>query len=237
MMTKSQRARSKSLAAAVVVASLAALALALFAAGAGAQSRHAPRVLTPTPTPTPEPTPQGESESVPRSHAADNKKKSVIASFVVMTDGNALFGMDSTEVDDLVNTFVSRLSESASVSASRAGSGTRTDARKRAKDETDTYVVFYQIEQDMGGGMGTYGADPRALTVKTYVLAPKTGDIKFVDTIYQRPYRETATIGGIGIPVPTRRIEQYPSQLQLEQASRDAADRILSRFNIMPPQN
>ena len=79
--------------------------------------------------------------------------------------------------------------------------------------------------------------DTRSLTIKTYVYAPKTGDLKYMDTIYQRPYRQMATIGGIPVPVQTRRIEQYPSQLQLEQASRDAADRLLSRFHITPPQN
>jgi hypothetical protein len=236
-MTKSRHARSKSLAAAAVAASLAVLALALFAAGAGAQSRHAPRVMSPTPTPTPEPTPQGESESVSRSHASSNKPKGALVSFVVMDYSTGLMSMNSMEIDDLVKTFVSRLDESQSVAVTSAGGGSRSDARKRAKDETDAYVVLFEIEEDMGAGTGTYGNDPRTLTIKTYVFAPKTGAIKYVDTTYQRPYRPTATIGGIGIPVPSRRVEQYPSQLQLEQASRDAADRVLSRFNVIPPQN
>ncbi|HZT61165.1 MAG TPA: hypothetical protein VFA21_21340 [Pyrinomonadaceae bacterium] len=237
MMTGSRHARPKSLAAALAAASLAAVALALFAAGAGAQSRHAPRVMTPTPTPTPEATPEGESESVSRSHASDNKKKGALVSFVVMDYSTGLMSMNSMEIDDLVNTFASRLDESQSVAVTRADGGSRSDARKRAKDETDAYVVLFEIEEDMGAGTGTYGNDPRTLTIKTYVFAPKTGDIKFVDTTYQRPYRQTATIGGLPIPVPSRRVEQYPSQLQLEQASRDAADRVLSRFNIMTPRD
>ena len=49
--------------------------------------------------------------------------------------------------------------------------------------------------------------------------------------------RVRVALGGIPVPVPSRRIEQYPSQLQLEQASRDAADRLLSRFHVTPPQN
>jgi hypothetical protein len=39
----------------------------------------------------------------------------------------------------------------------------------------------------------------------------------------------------VRVPVPTRRVERYPSQNQLEQAARDAADRLLSRFQITPP--
>ena len=53
--------------------------------------------------------------------------------------------------------------------------------------------------------------------------------------MFQRPYRDTATIGGVRVPVPSRRMERYPSQLQLEQAARDSADRLLSRFQITPP--
>ena len=78
--------------------------------------------------------------------------------------------------------------------------------------------------------------DSRRLVVKTYVYTPKTADLKFTDTVYQRPYHDTARVGGIPIPVPTRRIEQYPSQLQLEQAARDAADRLMQRFGVtLPP--
>ena len=236
-MAKTQHARPGKSLAAFAFAALAAFAFALFASGAVAQSRHAPRVMTPTPTPTPEATPQGESESESRPRASSNKPKGVLASFVVMEYTTALMGMNSMEIDDLVNTFASRLGQPATVSVTRADPGSRGDARKRAKDETDAYVVLFQIEEDMGAGVGTYGDDPRTLTIKTYVYAPKTGEVKYADTTYQRPYRPTATIGGIPVPVPSRRVEQYPSQLQLEQASRDAADRILSRFQIMTPQN
>ena len=71
--------------------------------------------------------------------------------------------------------------------------------------------------------------------LRTYVYTPKTGDLKYSDTMYQRPYQDSARIGGVRVPVPSRRIERYPSQLQLEQAARDAADRLLSRFQITPP--
>lgn len=77
--------------------------------------------------------------------------------------------------------------------------------------------------------------DSRRLLIKAYVYEPKTGDLKFVDTTFQRPARETATVGPVRIPVPTRRVERYPSQAQLEQAARDSADHLMSRFHIRPP--
>ena len=87
---------------------------------------------------------------------------------------------------------------------------------------------------DETGMVGT-GTDKRGLALRTYVYTPKTGDLKYSDTMFQRPYRDTARVGGVRVPVPTRRVERYPSQYQLEQAARDSADRLLSRFQITPP--
>jgi hypothetical protein len=139
--------------------------------------------------------------------------------------------------DDVAKNFLRRLGSSQAVSVTSAGGGHRADARARAKGETTAYVVFFQMEEQ-GYGAGTGGrTDTRTLVIKTYVYAPKTGDLKYTDTVYQRPYRSTARVGGIPLPVPTRGIERYPSQRELEQAARDAADRLLARFQITPTDN
>jgi hypothetical protein len=222
----------------VAAAALALLSLALCAQwGARAQSgRHGAKPAA-TPTPSPEATPQGESESVPRGRAP--KPADVVASFVVMDYEDAFVGVDFRAREDVMDSFMQRLRQARAVAASYQGHGNRKEARDRAKAERDAYVVLFELNEDtMGGGPSMGRADTRTLVVKTYVYAPKTGDLKFTDTIYQRPYRETARIGGIPVPVPTRRIEQYPSQLQLEQAARDAADRIMQRFGVtLPPDN
>jgi hypothetical protein len=214
-----------------------ALLLAAFccAQGARAQSgRRAPKASTPPPAA--EPTPQGESESVPRQGAT--KKTDALVSFVVMWyDEGSAFTVDRMVRDDMTDNFIRRLGQSASVSVTSAGKGRRQDARDRAKSESAAYVVLFEIEDESATvGRAPIGqSNPSALLVKTYVYAPKTGDLKYVDTTYQRPYRRTARIGGVGIPVPTRGVERYPSQRELEQAARDAADRLLARFNIAPP--
>ncbi|HEX7956277.1 MAG TPA: hypothetical protein VF508_04995, partial [Pyrinomonadaceae bacterium] len=61
--------------------------------------------------------------------------------------------------------------------------------------------------------------------------------LKFTDLVYQRPYNDSARVGGVRIPVPSRRVGRYPSQFELEQAGRDAADRLLSRFQVAAPQD
>ncbi|HEX3559442.1 MAG TPA: hypothetical protein VHU19_09565 [Pyrinomonadaceae bacterium] len=224
------------------LAALALLSLALCAqqqAARAAQSgRHAPKLDA---TPTPAATPQAESESESRPHGAASKSADVIVSFIVIEYDNAIMDVDFRAREDVADTFMHRLEQSRAVSASSQGNGTRKEARDRAKAQRDAYVVLFELDEETGASNAGIGqVDTRTLAIKTYVYAPKTGDLKFSDTIYQRPYRETATVGGIPVPiaVPTRRVEQYPSQLQLEQAARDAADRLMSRFNvILPPDN
>lgn len=224
----------------VVFAALALLSLALCAqGGARAQSgRHAPK---PAASPTPTATPQAESESESRRRGAASKPADVVVSFIVMEYDNAIADIDFRAREDVVDSFMHRLGQSRAVSASGQGKGTRKEARDRAKAQRDAYVVLFELNEETGANNASIGrVDTRTLVIKTYVYAPKTGDLKFTDTIYQRPYRETARVGGIPVPivVPTRRIEQYPSQLQLEQAAREAADRLMSRFGvILPPDN
>jgi len=221
-----------------------AFALCAFAltTNAGAQSRRAPR---PASTPTPEPTPtpeeaQGESESVPRRTASTKKDPAVVVSFLILEDDNPMMSLDYMARDDIWKEFLERLGKSRAVSFTQGGKATRGQALKRAKLERESYVVLFEMqeERDMGGDASIGRVDSRNLLLKTYVYAPQTGSLKFADTIYQRPYRESATIGGVRVPLPTgtsRRVERYPSQRQLEQAAREAADRLMAHFNVIPP--
>jgi hypothetical protein len=227
----------------LALALISALALFAFASmsGARAQSRRAPRPAA-TPTPEPTPTPQAESESEsesrPRGTAAGVKQPGVIVSFLILEDDNPLMGLDYTARDDIWKEFLERLGRSRAISVSQGGKATRGQARQRAKSESETYVVLFQLEEerDSMGDASIGRADSRNLLLKTYVYAPKSGDLKYADTIFQRPYRDTTSVGGVRIPVPgSRRIERYPSQRQLEQAARDTADRLMAHFNIIPP--
>jgi hypothetical protein len=210
------------------------LALACCAQVATAQSgRKAQK--TSTPTPTIETKPQGESESGPKQGA---KKTDVLASFVVMWyDDQTSFGLDPRASEGMLASFVQRLGQSVAVSVTNAGKGRRQEARERAKSESSAFVVLFELEDEAATtGRGSMGQQNMGgLIIRTYVYTPKTADLKFTDTIYQRPYRQTARIGGVRVPVPTRGIERYPSQHELEQAARDAADRLLTRFHITPP--
>ncbi|MBC7931786.1 MAG: hypothetical protein H7Z38_14600 [Rubrivivax sp.] len=214
---------------------LLAIALCALASVASAQSgRHTPK---PAATPTPEATPQEESESVSKPRAT--KPSEVIVSFIVVEQDGIMLNLDYNARQNVIDTFTRHLGKSRAVSVSSGGKGGRKDARERAKKERDTYVVLFEMEEErMASGEASIGrVDSRTLLLKTYVYAPVSGDLKYTDTIMQRPYRPTTTVGGVRVPVPGRRVEQYPSQLQLEQAARDAANRLMSRFGVTPPSD
>ena len=208
------------------------LALSFGAQGAWAQSGRKGQ-KSPSPVPA-DSEPQGESESGPKPAAA--KKPDALVSFVVMRGDEGVMLIDTLARDDVERNFLRRLGGSQSVSVTNAGSGTRGEARTRAKGETTAYVVLFLLEEESFANRSAR-TDTRTLVIRTFVYAPKTGDLKYTDTVYQRPFRGTARVGGIPLPVPTRGIEQYPSQRELEQAARDAADRLLARFNITPTDN
>lgn len=203
-----------------------ALLVCLCAAGALAQSGR--KAQKPLGLPTEQAKPAD-----PSAKSAEAKKVEALVSFVVVKDDTLSVGFDTLARDGVAAAFFDRLKRAGrDVDVKDGGRGRRQEARERAKKEETAYVVFFQMDET---GMSGTSTDARGLVLRTYVYTPKTGDLKYSDTLYQRPYQDTARIGGVRVPVPSRRIERYPSQLQLEQAARDAADRLLSRFQITPP--
>jgi hypothetical protein len=169
----------------------------------------------------------------PADKPAEPKQQDTLYTFVVVRDDTLSIGFDTMAQDGVASAFFERLKQAGrSIEVKAGGKGRRNEARDRAKKEEVAYVVFFEMEET---GMNSSSTDLRGLALRTYVYTPRTGDLKYSDTIFQRPYQDSARVGGVRVPVPTRRVERYPSQYQLEQAARDAADRLLSRFQIAPP--
>ena len=211
----------------VALFGLAALLMAFGAAGALAQSGR--KAQKPLGLPTEKPTPTD-----PADRPAEPKRQEALVTFYVVKDDTLSVGWDSMARDSVAAAFVERLRQvGRDVEVKDGGKGRRQEARERAKKEEVAYVVFFQMDE--GGMSDPTNMNARGLVLRTYVYTPRTADLKYSDTVYQRPYRDTARVGGVRVPVPTRRTERYPSQYQLEQAARDAADRLLSRFQITPP--
>lgn len=236
--TKSRAIRHVAALALVLVA-LAALAAFASAPEASAQSgRRSPQPISPVPTPTPEPTPEGESESVPRGGQRAASKALLTLSVYESDDSQHRVFMEVREM--VMETFLARLAQSPSVSAARGGSRiSRGEAQREAKNSKDTHVLIVELTEDVQFGRESIGrADTRQLVIKLWLYEAGTGSLKYTETIWQRPYQEAATIGGVRLPVPTsrtRRVERFPNELELEQAAREAADRTMQRFDIILP--
>ena len=211
-----------------VVFGAAALILAAVFGAAPAPAQSGRKAQKPLGLPTEKAKPAD-----PAGKPAEAKKQDALVTFVVVKDDTLSVGYDSLARDGVAAAFVERLRQvGRDVEVKDGGKGRRTEARERAKKEEVAYVVFFQIDE---AGMTGTSTDARGLVLRTYVYTPKTGDLKYSDTLFQRPYQDTARVGGVRVPVPSRRMERYPSQRELEQAARDSADRLLSRFNVTPP--
>ncbi len=222
---------SRRRAAAYFAAVFAILLTTAFCLGTGAALAQSGRkAQKPLGLPTADAPKQGE----PAATRPEAKKPEALVSFVVMLSDDSNFGIDPLANDGVGAAFLRRLGQTATVDVRNAGKGRRQDARSRAKEEKKAYVVLFQLDEQ-AGDMSMGRADSRTLVIRTFVYTPQTGDLKFTDTVHQRPAYDTARVGGVRVPVPTRRIDRYPSQQELEQAARDAADRLLSRFQVTPP--
>ncbi|MBA3240417.1 MAG: hypothetical protein H0T60_04245 [Acidobacteria bacterium] len=209
--------------------------LGLSASAAHAQSgRRSPNISKSSPTTSNGTEAKGESESGSKPGA--NRVVKPTASFVVM-DGNNAFDVDYTTRRIVLEGFARRLGQSPLVAVSQAGKGTRKEGRDRAKGESEAFVVLLELEEESADPSvrTRTRSDQRLLVIKTYVYAPATGDLKFTDRFVERPHRSSTTVGGVRVPVPSSR--SNPSEQQLEQAGRDAADRLLSRFDVTPPRD
>jgi hypothetical protein len=167
--------------------------------------------------------------------AVPKKDAKPLAAFILLEDAGTVFEVDYTARRIVLASFAEQLDRSSVVKVARGGRATRKEARDRAKAEKEAFVVLVELEEESAGVSVRAGSRPedRMLSIKTYVYTPATGDLKFTDRFVARPYSSRTSVGGVRVPTPSR----YPADAQLEQAGRDAAQRLLTRFQItLPPE-
>lgn len=222
---------------------LGALLLAAFfvcaASGAGAQSgRRQPKPRSPLPSPSPSPEAVGVSDSDANRKPAANEP---LYSFYVLEDENTdvFMNIPTAARDIILESFVARLRTSPHVSASAAGKGDRRRAREHAKVEKKAYTVLLEITADeMMGRRPRNPGDPVTLdrmAVNYYVYAPETATLKVQGQVYMRPAQSSARVGGIRIPIPAPTSSRIGVEYVLEQAGRDAAERVAASLDIRLP--
>lgn len=135
--------------------------------------------------------------------------------------------------DTVIDNCLRRLGDASEVIVTSAGSGmSRSDAIKRAKEETVRYVVWLQI----GSELADSGKQPSRnsvdeLYVTFTILEPRTGKFKQTGRSHHQIYQTGR--GGVSAPTSSRNNPTY-SEYALKQAARETAERVLEAFDIKP---
>jgi len=185
----------------------------LFLAGmVVAQSgRRAKPAPSPYPTPTPEPTP------IP----AKPTEKLKPLTFIVGMDRGTFSSVSLNVMGGVVNSCAQRLNEPATTKAEVAERDMdRSTAIKRAKAETEAYVVWLKIFPD---NFDAASAGFNEIYIEYTVFAPVTGKQVTTGHTYPDKYRRSTVI----LKPPT-----VSGDRAFNEAARDAADKILDHFHV-----
>jgi hypothetical protein len=152
---------------------LACLLIAsIFCAGVRAQSGRRVRAGEKAGTPQPAPV------IVPET-AEPAKPKRILPKVMLIVGGR--IDNKSDRADTIFNAFVIRLGQS--MQTNSLGLVKHEEAEKRARAETENYVVWLEIERD-NYGQGRVIFNSLDYTVKYSVLAPRTAEVKAKGRVY-----------------------------------------------------
>ena len=206
------------------------LCLLVLTGVADAQSgRRAPRNISPVPTPEPAASPKAAPEARSKT---DNK---TLYSFILYGGENGYTNLPLGAATAVNRGFMERMRQSSSVSIKDAGRGNRSRAREDAKKQTESFVIVLELDENQMMSRTPGRVDASSISVRYSVYAPQTATLKLNGSVYLRPVTRTARVGGLPIPVPAP-TGGLSYEYVLEQAGRDAADRVFSGLHISLPE-
>lgn len=132
----------------------------------------------------------------------------------------------------VIEGFMQRTQKNASIKVRTGKEMNRKEAIDAAKQSKDTYVVWFQLQQDRMDTRGL-GVDPYSLYVNYYIFEPTTGKTRTSGNIYQRTNRGP---GGTSLPSPVPR-SVGGAEYSLHYAGAELAERMLDTLNLLttPP--
>ena len=207
----------------------AAVVALCFSQIALAQSGRRQKSSVPPPPPpvSAEPTPE------PEINLAAVKPPAPISSVIVVGDLIQSGSSRSNYVDQAVDACVERLKEHQVIEARGSGSRKRTAAMERAKNETEAYVLWLEINVDdnVRTDQGVY-VERYISSVNYYVFMPQTAEILTKGRVY--PGSQDINRGGVVLRLPTRN-KRMPLTYELRDIGRQVADRVRDSFvKILP---
>jgi hypothetical protein len=139
--------------------------------------------------------------------------------------------------EDLVQgAVVQRLRDSKSLKLGVEESMTRGEANKRAKAETQAYILWLELKNDRMDfdptGRNTRTED---LSIQYVVLEPKTGKVKTQGNVYLRS-TGSGRVPGIGRSLPRCYPQPaYSVEFAVIEAGIETAERVIRAFNLPNP--
>jgi len=160
---------------------------ALFAASGlvlllGAQSLAQSGRRTAKPPQTPAATPELQRDPVDGPNSENGRTLNQKVSLLI---GGEFSSKHLLSEDAILANMISHLSESKNISAASLGAVKRSDALKRAKAESERFVVLVQFDVDEFQS-GTIILNSPDLDVRIQVFAPQTGQKKFEGKVYYK---------------------------------------------------
>jgi hypothetical protein len=188
---------------------------ALTATASGQSGRKLPTWNDPQPTPTPTPAQEPKAKE-------KEKATPLIVTQYTLTAGRSYY------TDVAIESCLARLKASKAATITHEKDMTRKGAMDRAKQETDGYVVYLEMDTDSGGGyMGMGGGNPYRLFLEYFVFVPGTAKVKASGRVYQQEVN--ANSGPVGVPTGG-------ADYRLALVGQQAADRILYSLGLPIPR-
>jgi hypothetical protein len=141
--------------------------------------------------------------------------------------------------DLLQGAVVQRLRDSKSLKLGVEESMTRGEANKRAKTETEAYILWLELKNERMDfdPVGSRNIRTEDVYIQYVVLEPKTGKVKDQGNVRLRP-TNSGRIGGIGIGRSLPRCYPQPIyqvEFAIIEAGIETAERILHAFSLGNP--
>ena len=182
---------------------------------AAAQSGRKSRTTEPVPVPTPIPV----NASKPATQPARPSLTVIVGLERNIQHGAGPLASTAAALSAMVD----RLDDHPGVKVARVdGHMSRSDASRAAKSEQEAYVIFMELDMD-----GMAGAAGGQLRLSFWVYSPVTAKVKKSGQTYPQMYRNRGVI-------PNPGTSGIYGDYQVQEAARDAAERILRAFNISP---
>lgn len=139
--------------------------------------------------------------------------------------------------DLLQGAVVQRLRDSKSLKLGVEESMTRGEANKRAKTETEAYILWLELKSDRAifDPSGRNDSRTEDLYIQYVVLEPKTGKVKDQGNVYLRP-TSSGRIPGIGRSLPRCYPQpMYNVEFAVIEAGIETAERVFRAFSLGRP--